>query len=89
MATASLHVYAATRGRVDTGADELRLIVKNMGNCRESFLQAYSAEQLLMLFRMQLASGWDFYPDQWTHGQVAAALRGVAPTWDTDENPTQ
>lgn len=85
--TANLCVYQATRGRVDNGADEMRLIVRNIGNCRQSFVDQFTAEQLLQLFRMQLASGWDFYPDQWEARQVSEALQGVAPAWDNDETP--
>lgn len=87
MVTASVHAINATKGRIETGADELRLIVRNIDATRESFLERFTAEELLQLFRMQLASGWDFYPDQWTARQVAEALRGVVPTWTDDECP--
>lgn len=87
MATASLTVFIVTRGRVDNGADEMRLIVKNMDATRESFNQAFTSEQLLQIFRMQLASGWDFSPDQWTPRQVKEALQGITPAWNEEEEP--
>jgi hypothetical protein len=72
-----------------TGAEELRRIVRVMGDVRESFNDRFSAEQLLVIYRAHQACGWDYYPDQWTEGQVQAALRGVLPKWDDGERPIE
>lgn len=71
-----------------TGAEELRRVVSVLNNVRESFNDMFTAEQLLQLVRMMLASGWDIYPDEWHWDQVHAALDGYAPQWDpTTEQP--
>ncbi len=75
--------------KVRYGADELRLVVKAMDATREDFNLRFSAEQLVTIYKAMLASGWDFYPDQWTESQVQAALRGVVPKWDADERPIE
>ena len=71
-----------------SGADELRLIVSNLNATREGFSDSYTAEQLIQIGRMLLASEWDIYPDQWTARQVKEALKGRPPTWDDQERPT-
>ncbi len=70
-----------------TGVEELRLIVRNLNNCRESFLDPFTIEQLLALHRAWMSADWDFPPDQWQPEQVAQALRGITPRWDEDERP--
>jgi hypothetical protein len=87
MATASEACMKVTKGRIDNGADEMRLIVRNMNRARESFNSEYTSEELLQLYRMQWASGWDISPDQWTPRQVREALAGRAPQWDENEQP--
>ena len=72
-------------GLEQTGADELRLIVRNMDSCPEWFLDRYTTEQLVTLFRAQLACGWDWMPHQWAPRQVREALCGIVPQWDEDE----
>lgn len=74
--------------RVLTGAEELRTIVRILNNTREGFNDNYTAEELIQICRMQRASGWDFTPCQWSARQVAESLRGIVPTWDSDEQPT-
>lgn len=74
-------------GEKRSGADELRLIVCNMDCSREGFLDQFTAEQLVTLYRAHLACGWDFLPDSWTPRQVREALRGIVPMWDDDERP--
>jgi hypothetical protein len=71
-----------------TGAEELRRIVRAMNDTRESFNDRFSAEELVAIYRAMFASGWDYYPDQWSEEQVQAALRGIAPSWDDAEQPT-
>jgi len=70
-----------------TGAEELRLIVTNLGHCREGFLDRYSAEQLLAIGRAQIACDWDIFPDQWTPKQIRGALLGRVPLFDDDGRP--
>lgn len=81
---------AAMRSGVEavrSGADTLRLVVQNMDGTREAFNDRFTLEQLVQVYRMQLASGWDFRPDQWTQRQVEEALAGRAPRWDDEERP--
>lgn len=71
-----------------TGAQKLRQAVNLINNCQESFLDQYTAEQLLALYVAYKRSGWDITPDQWTERQVIEALwLDKAPCWDEDENP--
>lgn len=70
-----------------SGADLLRLIVRNMGDCRESFNQRFTAFQLVKLGIAHLASGWDLLPDQWEERQIREALRGKVPRWSNDYKP--
>ena len=64
-----------------SGAEILRLIVRNMDTTKESFNDQFSVEELVQIYSMQLASEWDFYPDEWTKRQVKEALRGIVPKW--------
>jgi hypothetical protein len=64
------------------GCEELRAVARAIDNCNETFLQRWSVDQLVQIHRMWIASGWDFTPDQWTEGQVQAALAGKVPQWD-------
>jgi hypothetical protein len=70
-----------------SGPEELRLCVKNMNATNESFNTQFTAEQLLQIHRMLLASGWDILPDEWTDRQVEEALNGKPPKWDKNECP--
>jgi hypothetical protein len=70
-----------------TGAEQLRLIVSNIDHMSETFLDMYTLEEIVQLYRMCLLSGFDVYPDQWTRRQVRAALQGIPPSWDNDEKP--
>jgi len=70
-----------------TGAEELRLIVENMNITREDFNDRFTAEQLVQIGRMLLASEWDIYPDQWSDRQVREALAGKPPRFDARERP--
>lgn len=70
-----------------SGADELRIIVRNMDATTEGFNDRYTAEQLIQIYRMHLASEWDIYPDDWTSRQVREALKGKPPRWTDDERP--
>lgn len=70
-----------------TGIAQLRAAVVALGHVRESFLQRFSAAELLKINAAWLASEWDFYPDAWTERQIREALRGVAPRWDAAERP--
>jgi hypothetical protein len=70
-----------------SGADLLRLVVRNMDGNSEAFNQMFTAAELLQIFTMQLASAWDFSPDEWTTRQVREALAGKPPRWDDQERP--
>ena len=70
-----------------SGADLLRLIVKNLDDCRESFLDRFTAIQLVKIGLVHLACGWDILPDQWEERQIREALRGKVPRWDSDYKP--
>jgi len=69
------------------GADLLRLVTHNINYIREDFLDRYTVDELLQLYRMCLLSEWDVYPDEWTKRQVKEALLGIVPQWSKDERP--
>ncbi len=66
----------------ETGIEHLRAVVAAFNNCRESFLDPFTPEQLLKLHDAWTATAWDFRPDQWSERQVREALRGVVPQWN-------
>jgi hypothetical protein len=70
-----------------SGVEIIRLVVRNLDDCRESFLQRFTAIQLLKIGIAHLACGWDFPPDQWEERQIQEALRGKIPRWDSDSKP--
>jgi hypothetical protein len=59
-----------------TGIEELRIAVRLFNNCRESFNERYTLEQLILLYRAYARSDWDITPDEWTDDELAAALAG-------------
>lgn len=73
--------------RVLTGAEEMRSAVRLFDSCSESFLDRFTAEQLILIWRAWHASDWDVRPDLWSERQVQASLNGAAPRWDNDMNP--
>ena len=73
--------------RPRSGADLLRLVVRNMDGTSEGFNDRYTAAELLRIFTAQLESAWDFSPDEWTSRQVREALAGKPPRWDDQERP--
>lgn len=70
-----------------TGAEDLRAAVRLLNNCREQFLDGYSAEQCLALARAWRRAAWDVRPDEWTEEQVAIAIAGGTPEWADDGTP--
>lgn len=71
------------------GIEELRHLVGNFDACNETFNQRWTVDQLIVIHRMWIESGWDIFPDQWTERQLREALRGIPPNWDPDtERPT-
>lgn len=62
-----------------SGADELRMAVRLLGDVNESLLDCYSAAELLQLVRMWRASKWDISPDEWTARQLHEATRKHQP----------
>lgn len=70
---------------VESGADELRRIVRVLGACRESALDGFTAEQLCALTRACWASGWDVYVDDLSSDQASAVLEcGEVPAFFDD-----
>jgi hypothetical protein len=74
-------------GRDLTGAEELRAVVRWMDNTNEGVLDPYTPAQLIQLYEMFVASGWDFTLDQWTERQRIEALGGKPPSWNDEEQP--
>lgn len=70
-----------------TPAEMLRIIVRNMDYTNEDFNERWSIEQLILIFRMHLKCGRDFFPHSWTERQVQEALRGIVPRWNDAEDP--
>lgn len=70
------------KGRTRTGIEMLRGAVKCFDDCRETFNQEYSPEDLIKIYRALLATADDIYPDRWTNRQVIDALNGIVPTWN-------
>lgn len=64
------------------GMASLRLLVANFNGCHETFLDAFTARELLKLHEAHQRCIWDFPPDQWAPRQVFEALRGIVPQWD-------
>ncbi len=70
-----------------TGVEELRDAVRLFDMIREDFARpaegpARTAEELLLIYRAHMASGWTYTPEQWTPRQVREALSGYPPKWD-------
>ncbi len=70
-----------------TGIEELRTIVGAMDQCRESFMDPFTAEEIVKIWRAWRACEFDIYPDQWSKRQVKEALRGIVPRFDSNEKP--
>lgn len=58
------------------GADDLRRATTMANACDESFLDRFTAEEIIALYRALQRSEWDVYPDKWSQGEVRAALAG-------------
>lgn len=67
--------------------DEMRLMVRNFSIVNETFLQSFTAPELMALHRAWMSCGWDIAPDRWTGCQIWSALRGIPPMWRDDETP--
>lgn len=71
-----------------TEIDKLRHLARISEDVRESLWDDLSRAQCLAVLDAWMASGWDFYPDQWTRAQLTDVLRyGIVPTWRNDESP--
>jgi hypothetical protein len=55
--------------------------------CPQAFLDRFTAEELLQLWRMYHVCEYDIPPHQWTEEQINLALNGIAPSWDDDTEP--
>ena len=71
------------------GIEELRDAVDAFNFNRESFNTRYHAAELLKIRRAWRESEWDFYPDQWEYWQAKAALKGIVPKWDANQQPVK
>ena len=70
------------------GADELRRIVKVMGDVAEWVNDCYTIAELIRLYQAHKACEWDYYPDQWSQEQRdAAAKYGTVPKFDDNGRP--
>lgn len=69
-----------------TGAQELRAAVKAFDYCNESFLDQFTSEELIKIYRVLQKCEWDFLPDTWTKRQVKEALQGKVPRWDDSKD---
>lgn len=67
-----------------SGIEELRKAVNAFSGNGETFNAAYTAEELILIWRAWRASDWDIYPDQWEDRQIEEALEGTPPQWDQD-----
>lgn len=68
-----------------TGIEELRKAVNVFNNTRESAIDSYTAEQLILIYRAYKRSEWDITPDAWTQEELAAALRGEGRGAESDD----
>ena len=73
--------------KTKTGMEELRASVHGLNYCKETFLNRFTAEELLVICRMWAQAEWDFFPDEWEERQVQEALQGIVPRWDDSERP--
>jgi hypothetical protein len=85
--TANKITHRATKGEVIYGYQELELLLDCMRANDPLFNEQFSAEQLLLIYRMYLASGEKYLAGEWSDRQVKNALSGVVPKWDTEGNP--
>ena len=69
------------------GIDELKALAYVLGHWRDDFARKFTAEQLLVLFRVFRAGKWDICPDQWSERQVQEALAGITPEFDDNDQP--
>lgn len=77
-----------TATRFLTGADQLRAIVRAMGDVPEWFNDRYSAQELVRIYSALFASEWDISPHEWAPEQVEAAARAnVVPRFDDNGRP--
>lgn len=63
----------------ESGADELRRMVRVLNMCREDAIDGYTAEELVILVRACWASDWDVLPDDLSEAQASAVLDLGAP----------
>lgn len=77
-------IHQEPEPRPYTGAEELRAAVKSLDHCREAFLDLYTAEELIWLWRAWHAADASF-PDEWEERQVEEAVRDhKVPAWDCE-----
>lgn len=66
-----------------TEIEKLRHLANISGDVRESLWDGLTRAEILRVCDAWMASGWDFYPDQWTPQQLSDAIRyGITPAWD-------
>lgn len=61
--------------RQETGAEELRKIVRVLNNTREGALDGFTAEELIRIVRACLASPFDITPDYLHYNEARHAIR--------------
>lgn len=68
-----------------SGILELRSALHVFNGCREGFLQRFTAEELIRIYRAYRASAYMILPDMWSAEQLAAAAAFECPPgWDSD-----
>ncbi len=58
----------------ESGADQLRRVVRVLDSCREDALDGFTPEELILLVRLCWRSEWDVFVDDLSADQVHAAL---------------
>lgn len=69
-----------------TGIETLRLMVKNYdGYCGDGFLSQFSLDELVLIHRLWMKSGWDISPNEWSERQMHEALyQQIIPKWNSE-----
>lgn len=65
------------------GIDRLRAAVRAFSSCSETFLQSWTASELLQIHRAWTRAEWDNCPDTWEEWQLNDAIAGYVPEWDS------
>jgi hypothetical protein len=70
-------VLAMSRKVGMTGAEQLWEAVRLFSNCNQTFLDSFTCEELILLYRAYKRSECDIAPDKWTEDEIESALAGT------------